>query len=54
MVEIDESRFGKRNYKQHRYTEGHCVFGGLERGSYDIFVVEVKHRSAATLLPIIQ
>ena len=30
------------------------VFGGVERGSNDVFMVEVRDRSAATLLPIIQ
>ena len=34
--------------------DGHWVFGGMERGSGDkIFLVEVAHRDAATLLPII-
>ena len=54
VVEIDESKFGKRKYNRGRYKEGHWVFGGVERGSNDVFVVEVKDRSAAILLPIIQ
>ena len=29
------------------------MFGGMERGSGDSFLVEVAHRDAATLLPII-
>ena len=33
--------------------DGHWVFGIMERGSGDIFLVEVAHRDAATLLPII-
>ena len=33
--------------------EGHWVFGGMERGSGDSFLVEVAKRDAATLLPII-
>ncbi len=54
VVEIDESKFGKRKYNRGRYKEGHWVFGGVERGTNDVFMVEVNDRSAATLLPIIQ
>ena len=52
-VEIDESKFGKRKYNRGRAVEGHWVFGGMERGSGDSFLVEVAKRDAATLLPII-
>ena len=54
IVEIDESKFGKRKYNQGRYKEGHWVFGGIERDTNDAFMVEVADRSANTLLPIIQ
>ena len=54
VVEIDESKFGRRKYNRGRYREGHWVFGGIERGSNNVFMVEVANRSAATLLPIIQ
>ncbi len=30
------------------------MFGGVGRGTNDVFMVEVNDRSAATLLPIIQ
>ena len=30
------------------------MFGGVERGTCNVFVVEVQDRSAATLLPIIK
>ena len=52
-VEIDESKFGKRKYNRGRAVEGHWVFGGMERGGGDCFLVEVAQRNAATLLPII-
>lgn len=54
VVEIDESKFGKRKYNRGRYKEGHWVFGGIERGTNNVFMVEVNDRSASTLLPIIQ
>ena len=53
-VEIDESKFGKRKYNRGRYREGHWVFGGIERGTSEAFMVEVTDRSASTLLPIIK
>ena len=54
IVEINESKFGKRKYNQGRYKEGHWVFGAIERDSNDAFMVEVTDRSANALLPIIQ
>ena len=54
VVEIDESKFGRRKYHRGRYQDGHWIFGGVERGSGDAFMVEVSDRSAQTLLPIIQ
>ena len=49
-VEIDESKFGCRKYNGGHWQEGHCVFGGIERGSGKSFMVEVPQRNAATLL----
>lgn len=56
MVEIDKSKFGKRKYMYNRgrYTEGHWVFGGVQRITGEAFLVEVERRDADTLLPIIQ
>ena len=51
-VEIDENKFGKRKYNRGRAVDGHWVFGGMERGSGDSFLVEVAQRNATTLLPI--
>lgn len=53
-VEIDESKFGKRKYHRGRRVEGTWIFGGVERESKRAFMVPVKKRSAAYLLPIIQ
>ena len=54
VVEIDESKFGKRKYNRGRMVDGHWVFGGIERGTTKSFMVVVDDRSAATLIPIIQ
>ena len=54
IVEIDESKFGKRKYNRGRWIEGHWVFGGIQRGTTKSFMVVVPDRTAATLLPIIQ
>ena len=48
-VEIDESKFGKRKYHQGRHVDGHWVFGGIERGSKDSFMMVVPDRSKRTL-----
>ena len=53
VVEIDESKFGKRKYNKGRRVEGVWVFGGIERESKKCFMVPVEDRSSATLLPII-
>ena len=48
-----ESKFGRRKYNRGRWQEGHWVFGGVERGTGRLFLVEVQKRDAATLIPII-
>ena len=53
-MEIDESKFGKRKYNRGRMVKGQWVFGGVERGSKNFFLVAVDDRSQETLLPIIQ
>lgn len=47
-------KFGKRKYNRGRQVEGHWVFGGTERITGECFLVEVEHRDATTLLPLIQ
>ena len=54
VVEIDESKFGKRKYNRGRKVDGVWVFGGIERDSRRCFLVTVEDRSAETLIPIIK
>ncbi len=50
IVEIDESKFGKRKYNRGRVTDGHWVFGGIERGTSNAFMVVVPDRTKQTLI----
>ena len=55
IVEVDESKFGKRKYHRGKHVEGNWVFGGVERNNKQkLFMVVVEDRSHETLLPIIQ
>ena len=54
IVEIDESKFGKRKYHRGHHVEGQWVFGGYQRSDGRVFMVPVEDRSKDTLLPIIQ
>ena len=54
IVEIDESKFGKRKYNRGRRVDGIWVFGGVERDSGNCFFETVPDRKAETLLPIIK
>jgi transposase-like protein len=54
IVEIDESKFGKRKYHRGKRVEGVWIFGGIERETKRCFFEVVSDRSAATLIPIIQ
>ena len=54
VVQIDESKFGKRKYHQGHHVEGQWVFGGIEEDSRKCFLVAVKKRDKQTLLSIIQ
>ena len=54
IVEIDESKFGKRKFNKGRRVDGVWVFGGICRDTRRCFFQCVDDRSAETLIPIIQ
>jgi transposase-like protein len=55
IVEIDESKFGKRKYHRGHRVEGVWVLGGVERTEERrLFVESVPDRTAATLLEVIE
>jgi ISXO2-like transposase domain len=55
VVEIDESKFGKRKYHRGHTVEGSWVFGGVERTQERrVFLVEVADRTRETLFPLIK
>lgn len=54
VVELDESKFGKRKYHRGHRVEGAWVLGGVERTpERRIFLVEVPDRSLQTLEDVI-
>lgn len=55
IVELDESKLGKRKYHRGHHVEGVWIFGGVERTPQrDTFFVAVENRNAETLLEIIR
>ena len=54
VVQIDESKFGKKKYHRGHHVEGQWVFGGIEEDSRKCFLVAVEKRDEQTLLPIIK
>lgn len=54
IVEIDEAKFGRRKYHRRRLITGQWVFGGIQRGTKNMFVVPVVSRSAEVLLSLIE
>jgi transposase-like protein len=55
IVEVDESKFGKRKYNRGHRVEGVWVVGGIERTEdRKVFVIKVDSRDAQTLLGVLQ
>lgn len=56
IVQIDESKFGKRKFNRGRRIEGHWILGMIQDGSEDFRLVVCPDnvRDAATLIPIIE
>lgn len=54
IVEIDETKVGKRKYNRGKHVEGQWVFGGIERGSGKCFMFPVETRDRQTLMTIIK
>jgi len=54
VVEIDESKFGRRKYYRGHRVEGQWVFGGIERITGKCFLVPVERRDKNTLLELIK
>ena len=54
IVEIDESKFGKRKYNKGQFVEGQWVLGGICRIHKNVFLGPIPSRDRDTLLPIIK
>lgn len=54
IVELDESKLGKRKYNRGHRVDGVWVLGGIERTpAKKVFIEQVEDRSAETLLEVI-
>ena len=53
-LQINESKFVKRNYYCGHRVEGQWVFGGIEEDSRKCFILTVGYHSETTVLPIIK
>lgn len=54
IVQIDESKFGRRKYNRGRQVEGHWVVGMIEDGRQDVVFRVVETRDKEVLHPFIQ
>jgi ISXO2-like transposase domain len=55
VVEVDETKLGKRKYNRGHRVDGVWVMAGVEKTAQKkVFLVEVQDRSAETLLEIIR
>ena len=53
IVEIDESKFGKRKYNSGKAVDGKWVFGGIEQGTDKLFMETVADHTKETLWALI-
>lgn len=54
IVELDETKLGKRKYNRGHRVDGTWVFVGIERtAERKLFAITVEDRSAKTLIPLI-
>ena len=53
LVQIDESKIGKRKYHRGHVVEGQWVFGGIEEDSRKSFIETVENRTEETLLNLV-
>jgi hypothetical protein len=54
VVEVDESKFGKRKFNRGHHIEGAWVVGGIERTPENRFFVEVvERRDSLTLISVL-
>lgn len=54
IVEIDETKIGRRKYHKGRLITGQWIFGDIERETKKFFIVPVEKRDSKTLIPIIR
>uniref|UniRef100_A0A914QWH8 ISXO2-like transposase domain-containing protein n=1 Tax=Panagrolaimus davidi TaxID=227884 RepID=A0A914QWH8_9BILA len=54
VVEIDESKFGRRKYHKGHKVDGIWIWGGLERSSGRVVMCPVQHRDKRTLHALIK
>ena len=54
LVQIDESKTGKRKYHRGHVVEGQWGFGGIEEDSRKSFIETVENRTEETLLNLIK
>ena len=54
LVQIDESKIGKRKYHHGHVVAGQWVFGGIEQDSRKCFTATVEDRTEETLLELIK
>lgn len=54
IVELGETKVGKKKFNKGRLLEGQWILGGIERDSRRMFVVSVKERNISTFISILR